>query len=186
MDWAALASRLNQLALLPFLGFLATLHRLQRLPRAGDAGISPAAPPGLARAFSGVLLFVAAAIPAGAWCARELHERLANVDAVHGACEALLTAANLAVVMSLRAGVRAAEAEAAAAGERGDGDPPGSGSAARALPARGPERAGGALVAPRPRLVRGCARLARAPRLPAAAPAAVLPRQHGVVVAVVR
>lgn len=99
-SWSALAGSLNQLALVPFLAFLYTLHACAR---------EGAAPRSLPWAFAGYLLFIAVAIPAGAWSQRALGQRLANVDALHGACEALLTAANLAVVLSLRGAIRGAE-----------------------------------------------------------------------------
>jgi hypothetical protein len=99
VDYLLLAGRLNQLSLLPFLAFLWTLARV--------------APPRLSRVWVvGYAGFLIVAIPAGMWCRSELGTSMSNVDWVHGPCEALLSAANLSIVLALRASIR----EAAAAG----------------------------------------------------------------------
>lgn len=113
-DWVVWAGRLNQLSLVPFLALLWTLWHIPGAPRKTVVG------------FTFYLAFIAVAIPAGLYCRQHLGTSMANVDLIHGPCEALLTTANLLIVLGLRDAIRSqppAEGVAAAAEDADGGRP---------------------------------------------------------------
>lgn len=89
-----LAGIFFQASLLPYLLFLYFLSfRGNRIPALGNFG------------FQFILIFVAATIPAGIITRASYGDSLANVDWLHGGAEALLTAANVCLVLGFKEGL---------------------------------------------------------------------------------
>ena len=88
-----LAGIFFQASLLPYLAFLYFLSfRGNRIPALGNFG------------FQFVLIFVAATIPSGIISRAAYGDSLANVDWLHGGAEALLTIANICLVLGFKNG----------------------------------------------------------------------------------
>ena len=89
-----LAGIFFQASLLPYLAFLYFLSfRGNRIPALGNFG------------FQFVLIFVAATIPSGIISRAAYETSLANVDWLHGGAEALLTVANICLVLGFKDGI---------------------------------------------------------------------------------
>lgn len=89
-----LAGIFFQASLLPYLAFLYFLSfRGNRIPALGNFG------------FQFVLIFVAATIPSGIISRAAYGTSLANVDWLHGGAEALLTVANICLVLGFKDGI---------------------------------------------------------------------------------
>ena len=106
-EWEGLEGALFGASLAPYLAFLFFLER---------AGL----PAGAQRGFRFLLVFVFGSIPAAIYCKVACDgAALADVDAVHGTAESLLTVTNLLIVLGLRRGLR----EAGGGGEAAEPTP---------------------------------------------------------------
>lgn len=104
--WEQVEGGLFGASLFPYLGFLYFLSK----PEAG-------CPRGTLFGFKFLLAFVFGTIPFAIYAKVEYDEILANVDALHGVAESLLTMTNIFIVLGFRQGLREARG-----GGDGDGD----------------------------------------------------------------
>jgi len=111
----ALGSQLFAASLFPYLGFLWTLNQA-RTKYPEETGVTKQ----VVFAFTFLLVFVFATIPAGIYAKVHYHTALANVDWLHGTAESLLTVTNLLIAFALRDVLRTAKAKAQAQ----HGEPP--------------------------------------------------------------
>ena len=99
----SLTAPLFALSLLPYLAFLWLARRIRGFPRLAWAG------------FAFTLVFVAATIAASMVAASRYGSRLADVDHLHGAAEAMLSLSNVLVLIGFQ---RAVNRRSPAAGSR--------------------------------------------------------------------
>ncbi|KAL3645737.1 hypothetical protein CASFOL_010917 [Castilleja foliolosa] len=99
VDSSAIASQLSAISLIPYMGFLYFITKSKSAPRLTLFG------------FYFLLVFVAAAIPAGIYAKVHYVKSLANVDWLHGGAESLLMLTNLFIVLGLRRALRKTEDE---------------------------------------------------------------------------
>jgi len=99
-----LGSQLFAASLFPYLGFLWTLNQA-RTKYPESTGVTTQ----LVFAFTFLLVFVFATIPAGIYAKTHYGTALANVDWLHGSAESLLTVTNLLIALALRDVLRKAK-----------------------------------------------------------------------------